>query len=882
MTRVTSVMPVRRPGILVPILAFWAAACAADADTAFVVRTPHEAYEAQLRQAGLDTTALGREWSDAAARALLVPLEVNVPHREARFLDPARATALGYRIRLQRGQRLLASVDPPQTSRQDLRLFVDLFSLDETGTPRPVASADPERPKLKHLVMEGGDYLLRVQPELLRGGPVTISVAAGAGFPVAGRDAEAVGSKFGEARDGGRREHEGVDIFAPFGTPVIATVAGQVARVGKERLGGNVVWVRDSTHRLLYYAHLERAAVKEGRSVSPGDTLGFVGNTGNARHTSPHLHFAVYLPGKGPVDPMRQWREQERTPSLAGNVALMGNWARAATDGARVRTQPDKSAPVIARLPRDTPVEVRAALGPWYLARLPGVGGGYLAARDVRPLRPPERRVIASAGPLVTAPAASGIALDSVIPGETVQVLGRYQDHVLVRRPAGLTGWVSRASFQAKNEAARSEPQTVARGSGPSVRPSGEAVHYSSPGSVKAPKLLLSALALPPSPVWAEGPPMSRPVVGRFPKAPPETFVPSPPGLTVERYTAGLEVIWAMQFAPDGRLFLTERAGRIRVVHLGGRLDPAPWMTLERVETAGQGGLLGLALHPRFPAEPWVYVMYTTRRGGALVSRVSRLKDVEGRAAGEEILLDSVPAGRVNHGGRLRFGPDGMLYVTVGDAGDRGRAQHPLVGSGGILRVTPEGGIPDGNPWPGLATWAYGLRNPIALAFRPRDHALLAADHGPTDEWGDALRDRDELNLVRRGANYGWPLAVGAPGIAGVEDPLLVWVPSAPPGDMVFYDGELFPELRGDLLLATLASEALLRIQFKDPTSPHRVTAIERWFNTGVAGESTYGRLRAIAVGPDGAVYLGTSNRDGHRVPRNGDDEVLRIAPAMR
>ena len=138
------------------------------------------------------------------------------------------------------------------------------------------------------------------------------------------------------------------------------------------------------------------------------------------------------------------------------------------------------------------------------------------------------------------------------------------------------------------------------------------------------------------------------------------------------------------------------------------------------------------------------------------------------------------------------------------------------------------------------------------------------------------------MNLIRKGANYGGPLAVGAPGIAGVEDPLVVWIPSAPPGDLLFYDGQLSPDLKGDLLLSTLASEALLRIQLKDAASPNRVTAVERWFNSGVAGQSVYGRLRAIAPGPDGAVYLGTSNRDGRGSPREGDDRVLRIGPALR
>lgn len=481
----------------------------ADAGLRFVERTPHEAYEAQLRQVGLDTTALGREWMDASRHSLSAPIEVRVPHREARFFDPQATTALGYHLRLSRGQRLVASVDGPPSAKRDLRVFLDLFAVDPGTAPRPVTSGDPGGRKLSYKVYRSGDYYLRVQPELLSGGPATIDLATEMGFPVAGHDAGAIKSEFGDPRDGGRREHEGVDIFAPIGTPIIATVSGHVTRVGKDRLGGNVVWLQnDSTGRRMYYAHLSRWAVQEGDSVVPGDTLGFVGNTGNARHTQPHLHFAVYVPGVGAVDPIRQLTDRMRdAPPLLGNPKLMGGWAQVTAAQAAILTEPEGSARPIARLPRGAPVEILAATGTWYLARLPGVAGGYLPMRDIRPLGRPPRRVLPGGATLLAGPTPNAGRVDSVPPGEEVTVLGQYQNRLLVKRTGGLMGWMGRDGLReprgvASAQAVPAAVQVAATAVIPShlTRPAYSAL----PGpAVPVAKALLPAAPVANTPSWS-------------------------------------------------------------------------------------------------------------------------------------------------------------------------------------------------------------------------------------------------------------------------------------------------------------------------------------------------------------------------------------------
>ena len=367
-----------------------------------------------------------------------------------------------------------------------------------------------------------------------------------------------------------------------------------------------------------------------------------------------------------------------------------------------------------------------------------------------------------------------------------------------------------------------------------------------------------------------------RPVMGNLPVFPLEVYHLNPPGVTVDTVAEGLDVVWSLEFASDGRLFLTEKAGRVRIVNVNGDLDPVPWVTVQNVTAEiRENGLNGLALHPNFPDEPWVYVMYTVDRGDEQVTnRVSRFREVDGRGGEEQILLDDIPGATTHNGGRIEFGPDGMLYVGTGDARDRTRAQNLDNLGGSILRLTPEGDVPVDNPWPGNPIWAYGFRNPLGIAFRPSDGQLFVADHGPTVEWEPRIGAFDEINIVEKGANYGWPRVVGAPGVAGYVDPILSWIPSVPPGDLIFHDGDLY--------LSALWSEALVRIRFQDSADPNHVTGVERWFNArvwrdGVASESLYRRVRALTVGLDGAIYLGTSNRDGRLEPEPFDDRVLRI-----
>lgn len=355
-------------------------------------------------------------------------------------------------------------------------------------------------------------------------------------------------------------------------------------------------------------------------------------------------------------------------------------------------------------------------------------------------------------------------------------------------------------------------------------------------------------------------------VVGNAPQAVEDRFVPDPPGLSVETWASGLEVPWAIVFLPDGRALVSERPGRIRVLESDGTVRDTPYATLP-VAARGEGGLMGLALHPDFPATPHVYAMYTAE---GPVNRVVRLHHRGPVGNDEEIILDGIPAGRVHNGGGIAFGPDGMLYITTGDAQEPERSQDTTSLAGKILRVTPDGAVPDDNPMGGNPVWAWGLRNPQGLAWHPETGDLFATEHGPSGEWG--VQAHDEINIIRPGENYGWPVVVSDAGRADLTPPLASW-----PGQSVPPAGAAF--LGGDLYFATLRSQALVRLNLERDGDAWRAAGIERLFASG-GRSGTYGRLRAAVTGPDGALYVSTSNRDGRGNPHAEDDRILRLRPA--
>ncbi len=399
--------------------------------------TPRERYEESLSRSGLSGSALGTQWLAAGRRALDAPVAVELPFRETGYFPAERAGAAGFEFTVERGQRLMIQLVA------DLalpgQLFLDLYStVDRTSAPKHLISADSGETGVEVEIETSGTYLVRLQPELLDPARYTITIrsAPSLAFPVDGRGNEAIRSRYGVDRDGGRRRHEGIDIFAPRGTPVVAAARGRVVNVGENRLGGQVVWLHDpERNQNLYYAHLDRQLALAGQEVERGDTLGLVGNTGNARSTPPHLHFGIYRRGEGAIDPYPfVWRPPTALPALEADTAQLGGWIR--TTANRILVGSDT-------LQRAAVMRVLAAGGRRYRVELPDGRSGFVESRVVQSAETPLERVSPGDGRLLERPTPGGILIDSLVPGARVGLLGRFGEYDLVET-GGRVGWVKR------------------------------------------------------------------------------------------------------------------------------------------------------------------------------------------------------------------------------------------------------------------------------------------------------------------------------------------------------------------------------------------------------------------------------------------------------
>jgi len=323
-----------------------------------------------------------------------------------------------------------------------------------------------------------------------------------------------------------------------------------------------------------------------------------------------------------------------------------------------------------------------------------------------------------------------------------------------------------------------------------------------------------------------------------------------------------LEVPWSLVFAPDGRLFVTERPGRVRIIDLASRTSELA-LTLDDVFAEGEAGLLGLALDPSFSSNRLVYLYYSARIASGAVNRVVRYREAGDRLAERVVLLDDIPANTIHDGGRLRFGPDGLLYITAGDAANEQLAQDVTALAGKILRINPDGTTPRGNPF-SSPVFSYGHRNPQGIDWSPTTGALWESEHGATGN--------DEINVIDAGVNYGWPLIEGNQTLPGMREPITFYTPAIAPSGASFYRGQRFAQFAGNLFVGTLRGTHLLRLRLDAPS--RQIVGQERLL------DGQFGRIRDVISGPDGYLYFCTNNRDGRGTPVSGDDRIVRLVPA--
>lgn len=335
----------------------------------------------------------------------------------------------------------------------------------------------------------------------------------------------------------------------------------------------------------------------------------------------------------------------------------------------------------------------------------------------------------------------------------------------------------------------------------------------------------------------------------------------------VEMVADNLKVPWQIAFSPDDRVFFTERGGQLRVIQDGKLLDkPVKALDVGTVE----GGLLGIALDKNFKENHFVYLYYTYSDFVFTYNRVSKFVEKDNNLIDEQILIDKIPGGPIHDGGRIKFGPDGKLYITTGEAGNPGLAQDVDSLGGKILRINPDGTIPADNPFEGSPVFSYGHRNPQGLDWDPITQKLVITEHGPSGERGFA---HDEINVIEAGANYGWPTIVGDETKEGLKKPLIhsgqeTWAPSG----ATFYTSDNIPDWENMFFVANLRGSHLR--MFELDLTADRVVSSEVLF------KDQFGRLRDASMDPDGNLYLLTSNRDGRGNPDQSDDKIIKIVPA--
>ena len=329
---------------------------------------------------------------------------------------------------------------------------------------------------------------------------------------------------------------------------------------------------------------------------------------------------------------------------------------------------------------------------------------------------------------------------------------------------------------------------------------------------------------------------------------------------------SGLEQPWSIAFLPDGRMLITERPGRLRI-YANGRLEPKPVAGVPEVRARGQGGLLDVCLHPGFARNGALYLSLAAPVADGALTRVVRARWGEGGLTEVTPIFDAAPAssGGNHFGSRIAFDRAGLMYVTCGERYQMQRAQRLDDLGGKIVRLRDDGSVPADNPFVGRSgarpeIFTFGHRNPQGLALHPVSGRLWAVEHGP--------RGGDELNLLRAGANYGWPLATNGidysgakisdhKSLAGMEDPVRFWVPSISPSGLAFYGGDAFAAWRGSLFTGALSASALVRIELDGERYASEERLLADMFD-----------VRDVRQGPDGLLYLLSRSDNGglHRI----------------
>lgn len=426
------------------IIASALCACKTGTVNLFKAASPHEQYQRKLITSGLDKTAIGSAWITSADISLQKALTITIPYKETGYFPADKTPVASYQFSAIKGQKLTISLTKKPVA--STLVYLDIWYLPVGSKAKLLASADTLNNNILLDIEDSGSYLIRIQPELLQSLTYTLEITSGPSlaFPTRSKSSNSIKSYWGDGRDADTRKHEGVDIFGTFRSPVLAIADGTVTRVNENNLGGKVVWLRPKgKNYTLYYAHLDQQIATEGQEVKIGDTLGLMGNTGNARNTPTHLHFGIYE-FNGAINPLPFIDPTNKTPqNVLASVNNLNKTLRTLSN-AKLHASPINKSPVLASLNLGTILQVDAATGDYYKAQLPDGQIGFIQSNELTQTSKPLRKIKLNSfqEKVYDQPDSLAAVKINLKAGQIVNQLGSFGNYQLISDENLQIGWV--------------------------------------------------------------------------------------------------------------------------------------------------------------------------------------------------------------------------------------------------------------------------------------------------------------------------------------------------------------------------------------------------------------------------------------------------------